>query len=116
MKYKIVGYIDIILSFLFGVSQVLLLIFVYPKMLRLYSDLNVQLPPATKNVFPIGLMFTVIYLCIFLIGLKLLKKPDRLTFILGIIAALIMILFGGYFSAISVMSVIGPAYNMTAEI
>lgn len=116
MKNKIIAVIDIFLGLLFSIEQMILLIFVYPRMAALYNDFDTQLPPTTRY-FPIySVIFIILFAGVILIGIKLLKKPTDKLFKLGVAGLIIMLLFAGYAVGISVIGLISPIYNLSTAI
>ena len=113
VKYKVVGILDIVFSSLFLITQLGLIFFVYPKMYQLYSKFNVQLPFITRYFYFFSFAFILIYLTIFVVGIKLLKSQNQKLFVLGVIALVMMFVFSGYFIVTSVLGAINPIYDLS---
>lgn len=117
MKYKIIGWLDLVIGSLGLLHQVVMLTIVYPKLNLLYQDFGVQLPAMTKIYPYITLMLVLILAAIVFIGVKLVfgKSPTKTQYIAGIIALIAMILGMGMMSYLAILSVVSPIYNLTDQ-
>lgn len=116
MKYKVVGVLDILLSSLFLVSQLGIVFFVYPKMSQMYSEFNLDLPFITRYFYFFSILFIILYVCIFIVGIKLVKSPNQKLFVVGLFSLVVMLLFSGYFIATSILGAITPLYNLSSSL
>lgn len=115
MKYKVMGWLDLILGGLSFVQQAIMLFLVYPKMNVLYEGFGADLPFFTK-VYPYTTGILILVLAgVVWIGWKLAfsKVPDKKLFKAGVIALIFIILGWGYYFGSSIMSLIYPIYDIS---
>lgn len=118
MKYKIVGWINLILGSLLLLQQIGMLFLVYPKLSYLYKEFGPDLPTSTK-IYPYTTAVAIIFLSgVIWIGAKLAFNKIRSNnyFRLGITALVILFLFGGYYFSTQLLSVISPLYSITSNL
>jgi len=118
MKYKIVGWINLVFGSLFLIQQVTMLFFVYPKLSYLYDEFGADLPLSTR-IFPYLTTFVILVLVVIVwIGAKLVsnKIPNDKFLKLGIAGLIVLFLFGGYYFSTQLLSIIFPLYSITSNL
>lgn len=114
MKLKFLSNLDVTLSALFLLTQVLLIVFVYPKLFTIYQEADVYVPATAKYAPIISATFLLIYLYFLIAALRLQRRPDKTLYLTSIMACVFMILFTGYIIGVSMASTIQPIYNLTS--
>jgi len=117
VKYKIIGWINLILGSLFLLQQIGMLFFVYPKLNNLYGEFGGDLPLSTK-IYPYTTTAAIIFLSgVIWIGARLVfnKYSSHKPLILGIFGFIILFLFGGYYFSTQFLSIISPLYSLTSS-
>lgn len=117
MRYKLVGWLNLVFGFLGLIYQVAMLFFVYPKLNSLYQDLDVQLPFTTKLYPFITLISIVVLAAVTAIGAKLItdKTPQEKLYKLGLIALLAFLFLASIFTYTAVYSLVKPLYDLTSN-
>jgi hypothetical protein len=114
VKYKVIGWLDLILGGLGCGQQVIMLFLVYPKLEYLYQGMEVELPFITR-AYPYLTGAGVLFLAgTGLLGAKLVfgSEPGEKLYKLGVaLFAGLLILGGLYFSA-TLRSLIEPLYTL----
>lgn len=116
MKYKVVGWLDLVFGSLGFVQQVIMLLVVYPKMNTLYQDFGVDLPIMSR-MFPYATGGVILVLAgIGFVGGKLAfsKTPSEKIYVLGILALISILMGMGYYSSLIMKSLITPMYEVSA--
>lgn len=117
MKYKIVGWLDLILGSLGFVQQILMLFVVYPKLSTLYQEFTAQLPWSTKAYPYLAGAIAIILALVAYTGAKLAfsKKPSEKLFKFGLAALFAILLLGGLYVSSAIFSIISPLYSLTSN-
>ncbi|OGC92473.1 hypothetical protein A3D85_03020 [Candidatus Amesbacteria bacterium RIFCSPHIGHO2_02_FULL_47_9] len=118
MKYKVVGWLDLIFGCLGLVQQIVMLFFIYPKLSSLYQDFGAQLPFLTR-VYPyLTAIAAVVLAGVVYIGARLVfgKLPNEKMFKLGVIALAVMFVLGGSYLASSLTSILSPIYGLSSNL
>lgn len=117
MKYKVVGWLDLIFGSLGLIQQILMLFFIYPKLSSLYQDFGAQLPLTTKAYPYVSVVVALVLAVVVYVGARLIfsKVRDEKVFKVGIVALVVMLLLGGLFISSSVISAILPIYSLTSN-
>ena len=120
MKYKVVGWLDLIFGLLGLVQQTIMLFVVYPKLNALYQDFYIggKLPFFTRAYPYITVVLIILLAGIAYIGKKLAfeKSPNEKIFKLGLMALVAVFLFGGYYISSLIMSFVSPLYSITSQL
>ena len=115
MKFKVVGWLDLVFGSLGLIQQILLLFFVYPKLTTLYQDFQTRLPASTQ-IFPyLSLAVSLLLVLIVILGAKLAfgQKPAEKTFKLGVVALIAILILGGIYLSTSTLSLLSPIYSLS---
>jgi len=114
MKYKLVGWADMITGGVGGLQQLAMIAVVYPKMVRLYGELGASLPWYGR-VMPYVSMGAVIYLGgLTVLGAKLVfdKSPKEGWWLAGLAGLAIAVGAAGLLMTVSVMGTVAPIYKL----
>lgn len=116
MKYKVVGWLDLIFGSVGLIQQILMLFFVYPKLNTLYQDFNAQLPLFTRIYPYLVVVAAIVSAGIIFLGMKLAfsKTPSNKLFKLGTITLIVILLLGILNIFSSMLSVISPIYSLSS--
>jgi len=100
------------------VQQVVMLVFVYPKLKYLYQDFGAELPWMTRNFPQVTMVMIAILAVITYLGVKLAfgKTHTEGWFVVGLVALFAVLAILGSFVGLSVVSIVGPIYNLTSNI
>lgn len=115
MKYKIIGWLDMVLGGLGFILQTVNLLVVYPKMKVLYGELGKNTPSSTQ-MYPFTTSITILALAVVVwLGWRLAfgKNPNDKLFKWGMLALAAVLLGMGYIMAYSTMSLVEPIYNIS---
>lgn len=117
MKYKVVGWLDIVFGSLGFIQQIIFLLFVYPKLSSLYQDFGAQLPWYTRAYPYLVLIVAIILAGIVFIGSKLAfsKSPNEKLFKVGIVTLITIVLLGGIYLSLSLFSALSPIYGLSSD-
>src|SRR3989344_8188235 len=118
MKFKVVGWLDLVFGSLGLIQQILLLFFVYPKLTTLYQDFQTRLPASTQ-IFPyLSLAVSLLLVLIVILGAKLAfgQKPAEKTFKLGVVALIAILILGGIYLSTSTLSLLSPIYSLSSDL
>lgn len=118
MKYKVIGWLDLIFGSLGFLQQILMLFVVYPKLSTLYQDFGAQLPLSTKAYPYFAGAIAIILVLVAQTGAKLAftKKPSERLFKLGLAALILIFLLGGLYVPSAIFSIISPIYSLTSTL
>jgi hypothetical protein len=118
MKYKVVGWLDIVFGMIGALQQSIMLFVVYPKMNNLYQDFSGELPVQTKMFPYLTGLGIILFAGIAFLGMKLAfsKTSHEKLFKWGVGVLVGMLALGGIGIGFSIFSVIMPLYSITSGI
>lgn len=96
MKYKVIGITNIIAGSVYFLLDLVTFILFFPQFLRSYETSNVQMSSISLQIFE-AIISLLVFISAVLVGVKLVKKPGKNLFIIGIIQTTAMFLFAAYF-------------------
>ena len=114
------GWLDLTFGLLGLAQQIIMLFVVYPKLNSLYQDFYIggKLPFFTRAYPYITVVMIILLAGIAYIGKKLAfeKSPSEKLFKWGLVALIVIFLFGGYYVSSLMMSFISPLYSITSQL
>jgi type II secretory pathway component PulF len=111
-----VGYLNIFLGSVYALSQLGILLFVYPKLFKMYETMDVDLPRETTFSPVISAFSAIIFLCVVFLGVRILTKPSEKVFRWGVVSLVLLLTISGLFFSASVLSTVTALYNITSSL
>ncbi|HAZ29774.1 TPA: hypothetical protein DCY43_03480 [candidate division WWE3 bacterium] len=114
MRSKAFAVINIVVGIFILIAQLVSLILVYPKLIQLYKDMGVQISSSTQYYPLLATVFIAFLVYVMYAAVKLLKskEPSNSLYKQNFVATIVLLVSGGLFLVLSLMSLINPIYSL----